>query len=104
MHDATLLQALLDHPGLRAHERQAFASMATRRADGRAMSFGQRSWAQDVGARLKIPGVGYVGRAPEVTAPVAPQPRMTAARRTKVEAEARATSKEIAAYRRMMGR
>jgi hypothetical protein len=105
VHDAALLQALLDHRGLRPHEREAFRSMAARRADGRALSYGQRAWAQDVAHRLGVQGGGgHVGHVPEVMSWVAPPPKMTAARREKIEAGARATSREIAAYRRMMAR
>lgn len=100
MHDATLLQALLDHPGLAPRERQAFASMAARRADGRALSFGQRAWAQDVGARLGLAGVGAVGYvAPSAFEVGKPLVRGDASAR-KVEAQARALSEELRAWGR----
>ena len=103
MHDAVLLQALLDAPGIRPHERDAFRSMAARHADGRALSYGQRAWAQDVGARLGLAGVGHVGEAPTSAFEAGRRAMVrgdVSAR--KLEAEARELDAELRAWSRLV--
>lgn len=105
MHDAELLQALLDAPGLTAREREAFAAMAARLADSRSLTFEQRSWAQDVGARLKIPGVGRVGYVPPSAFEVAQRALVRGdASARKVEAGAKELDAELRAWARLVRR
>lgn len=58
MTDSALLALLLDSPRLQAHERRAFQDMLATLDRWSALTQGQRCWAQRVGARLRLPGVG----------------------------------------------
>jgi hypothetical protein len=105
MHDAKLLQALLDSAGTAPHERDAFRSMAKCIADGRSLSFAQRAWAQDVGARLGLSGVGAVGYTPPSALEAGPRATARGAvSGRKVDQEARALDVEIRLWNRIVRR
>lgn len=63
MDDAALLRGLLGAEGLTAPERGAFALMQDKLTRWSALTDRQRRWAQEVGARLALPGVQAPGEA-----------------------------------------
>lgn len=103
MDDRRLLDALLDAPGLPAHERRAFEGMARSLPRAGSLTLAQREWAQDAAARLGVTGVRAATDGPTKAPARAtwdPSKRTARTSGAKLEALAREVSAEIREHER----